>query len=392
MNSFGINSAAVNGSASRVVPGEALFSASGALAADATRTQYGGAVVTGRVTGKDAGALRIAMGAALVRPEFYASAEWVLATTAGATSYSALTARAAHTEVLCTATVDVTASGTIIRPGVAAGTAAFTARADPLVTIGYAATGIGTLSVYVEAGVRRNGQGTTERDGYASATSGLTATAAATRTALAVAATFASFSASTDSVKIHAGSAIMASTLGILAVGSSDGCRAEFTSSLSAQPTLIQPAQADFASGLRAMATPTVTIQGEAQLVLIASGCTADARLALQGGADFPMAGTLSADCRLALQGAAVMAGLAHLAPAPWAYRMADAPAYLAGSLIADGVRICMGQAMGAMVFGAYAEPATNAAVAAPASRTMHIPREIRSARTPFERRTMRAT
>ncbi|MDQ1817304.1 hypothetical protein RBA41_28760 [Massilia sp. CCM 9210] len=392
MNSFGLNSAAVNGSASRAVFGEALFSATGSLAADATRTQYGGAVATGWAAGEDAGGVRMAMGAAMVRPEFYASAEWVLATTAGAISYAVLTARAAHTEVLFTAAFGFAAGGTTIRPGVAGAAAAFTAHADPLVTIGYAATGISTLSVYAEASVKRSGQGTTERDGYASATSGLTVIATAMRTAMGVAATLASFSASTDSVKIHAGGAIMASTLGILAVGSSDGCRAEFTSSLSAQPTLTHPGQADFASGLRATAVPTVTIQGEAQLVLIVSGCTADARLALQGAADFLLAGTLSADSRLALQGAATMAGLAHLAPAPWVYRMAEAPAYLAGSLIADGVRICMGEAKASMVFGANAEPATNAAVAAPSSRTMHITREIRSTRTPFERRTMRAT
>ncbi|WP_157778893.1 hypothetical protein [Massilia violaceinigra] len=392
MNSFGLNSAAVNGSASRVVLGAALFAAGGTLTADATRTQYGGAVAMGGLAPKHAAGVRIAMGEALFRPEFYGSAEWVLATTASAVCYSAFTARAAHTEVLCSASFVFTASGTIIRPGVATATAAFVSGADPLVTIGYAATCVSTFSLYAEAGVRRNGQSTTERDGYASGASAFTVTAAALRTAMGVAATVASFNATTDSVKIHAGAATMASALTVFAAGSSDGCRAEFTSSFSAQPTLTQPGQADFAAWLVCSVTPTVTIQGAAKPVLIEFGGVADGRLALQGACEFYSTGTLAAYSRLALQGGAILAGVGQLVPMPWAYRMAEAPAYFTGYLLADGVRICMGEATASLSFGAHAEPATNAAVAAPPNRTMLLPREIRSARISTELRTMRAT
>ncbi|MDQ1817237.1 hypothetical protein RBA41_28425 [Massilia sp. CCM 9210] len=392
MNSFGLNSAAVNGNATRVVLGAALFAAAGSLTANATRTQFAGAVATGGSAGKGAGGVRIAMGAALIRPEFYASAEWVLATTAGATSYASLTARAAHTEALCSTTFGFVAGGTIIRPGVAAGAATFITSADPLVTIGYAATGVSTFSLYAEAGVRRNGQSTTEREGRASAIFGLTANAAALRTAMGVAATVASFNASTDSVKIHGGGATMVSSLGVLAAGSSDGCRVEFTSSLSAQPTLTQPGQAEFTSSLQIAAVPMVTIEGAAQPVLFESGCTADGRLALQGAANFRCTATLYAQGRLALQGVATLAGLACLTSAPGAYRMGEAPAYLTSALLADGVRIRMGAATALMAFAVHAEPATNAAVPAPARRTTRVQRVIRSARIPTDLRTMRAT
>lgn len=391
MNSFGLNSAAVNGTASRVVLGAASFAAGGTLTADATRTQYGGAAAIGGLAPKDAAGVRTAMGEALFRPEFYASAEWVLATTAGAVSYAIFTARAAHTEVLWSATFVSNAKGAIIRPGAAIATAAFVPSADPLVTIGYAATCQSTFSLYAEAGVRRSGQSTTERDGHASGASTFTLTAAAVRTAMGVAATVASFNATTDSLKIHAGAATMASALVVFAAGSSDGCRAEFTSAFSALPTLTQPGQADFVARLICSATPTVTIQGAAEPLLIEFGCVADGRLALQGAGEFASTGVLSADSRLALQGRATMVGLAHLAPVPGVYRMAEASANLTSSLVADGVRIRMGQATAALSFVASAEPVTNAAIPAPVSRTAYVPRSIRSARIPSELRTMRA-
>ena len=182
MNNHGINSAALNGSAVRMIAGAALLAVVMTASANPTRTQFATAqpVLSAKVV---ANALRVANARARVTITSDGSAQWVIATSAAVSITVTSTARATYTAAWSAARISAKVAGFITRPGEAMARSAISLTADPTVTLGYSSDIRVTSWASADPSVQRLGEPTWSRDGYARIESAVTVTATADRTA-----------------------------------------------------------------------------------------------------------------------------------------------------------------------------------------------------------------
>jgi hypothetical protein len=377
VNFFGINSAPVNGSAFVVVLGAALIAGSSGAQAVPTNTTPGAAntvTVTANVT---ATGVRNVFGGGQSSTVSTSIAQWVLATTASAGIRVTAEARATNTDAYGIATSSGAATGTKVLPGAASGSAYSGATASGDRTAGTPALAIVTAWTAADASVKRSGQTTTERDGYAFVPMTAIVTAGGEKTTLGTAIGNAYVTATADATKIHGGQAAVVCSLTITATGANDTAVASTTSTVTAKPTLTMFSAATASS--TAVVPPVDSVVSRSGGMCVATGTsvmTAGGRLALQGAGATSFASSATANGRLALQGAARPTASSAATAYANVTRFAESrSALVATSLTAAGI-----------VADAIANPATPA----PFNRTMRVAAESRAMRVAYENRTMR--
>lgn len=396
MNSFGLNSAALNAGVANYVLGAALLVAAGSINATPTRTTYADQIAVATTAQITANPLRTANGIAVpVQTVFSPYADGVIAITASAAGEASSGLSARYTDAYAPAAWSGSATGQIIRPGT--GSTSFSLSASVLaVRIAMLeATSVASAGgSYADASVRRSGQGTTERDGYVKPFGTVAGfTAGGVRTALAVASIEgAGDLVAADSIKSHGGRATVSAKMTVSALPASDVAYSPLIATFTARARHTHAARASIAVKLGTSAIPQLGTQGRAQPVETVSDFIADGRLAHRSTADLGARLSIVANCRLAEQGRGTSYASFGTDAAPWIYRAASASTDLAGAFSAIGTRTCFGAATAESEIGLTAIGIANPATPAPSSRTMRIQASSRLMSIPYQNRTMRAT
>lgn len=392
MNQLGLNQATLNGSVSRIIAGAALISAAGVLSAAPTRTQYAVPVTFHSSLAVSATGVRNVLGAATLDGASSGSAQWVLATSASAQIVGGGRLSGAYTEAYAQSSLTATGEGTIIRHGAATMAGGSHIDAVALLTVGYAANMVATSSLTADPSIRRNGQTTWERDGYAQVAFTSSFTAEAVRTALAYGYPAGASQLTAEAVKTHGGGAFLDGVLSIIAQASTDSAVFRGESALLANPTVTQFGAAVVASELSIAAEATNTTQGAAEPIAMRGELHGDGRIALRGEASFTGSSNCSATGRLALQGGAHLQGTSAVVGDPVAIRPASIEFACTSDMSADGVVTTFGAAFFVASLSVSVDPITNPTVPAPPVRTMFVPREERGMSVSGEDRTMKVT
>lgn len=409
MSFYGFNRAALNGGVTGFIAGAALVTAVSGFAADATRVVLPSASPTVTSSVEATGRLAL-LGAASIeahsstlanggRISFGDGGFIVLST---CTAFPALlqlqTAtivvnsklQATYTNAWAASFGQVEATGFITRPGAGVASGSATVTAVPKVEVGFASQIDGVSAATADPSVKRSGQTTIQRDGYAQQTITSGFRASGLRTALGYANPAVTSSCTTDSIKIHGGAANFTSVFEVAVVASTDAALATITSDMTATGLLTQHAQVPMPVLFEITADPMVTIPGQANemggtsfmtgagLLALQAGSalggtvlvTAEGRLALLGQATQAIDSSLSATGEIYKPGAATFSGLSNMA-AQWAI------------LVEASAAIVCPSSMTALAF-------TNTEAPDPASRTMYRPSLDRVMRRPFTDRAMR--
>lgn len=395
MNSFGLNSSALNAGVANFVLGAALMSAGGSLAATATRTTYVEPVAIATTLNIQADGLRTAK--ASVEPvviKLDAFADAVIPVSASAKANLVAQFSATYNDAYSPAKLTATAAATKIQGAAANAPSTLSVTVGAVRSAMLESTGRASLAVFADASVKRAGKTTFEHDAWpAPVTSTVRFTADGVRTALAQAVGTGSLDVAVgEATKIHGASAAMLSTLSIYAVPASDVAHAAMSSRFTGVASHINAAKASATSTLSVSATARAGIPARVAPVATTFDFSASARLAERGAADLRINFGTLAICRLAEQGKATAASTFATEAAPWTYRACSAQGDLAGFATAQATRICLAAATSTTTIRLTAAAIANPSTPAPASRSMRVQAESRLMRIPFENRTMRAT
>lgn len=390
MNVFGLNSATLNGSTYAVVFGAALALAGASIQAAPTNTRPGATPIVSVTATVQASGVRNVLPSALASALSTGSGEGVYATTSSALGVSTGTLRATATAALALPKATNTAAGTIIRPGAATGPSTSSGTATGLLIAGHRVEHLIGVRIYADPSVKRSGQTTTERDGFAIADQVVTVTALAERLPRGYVdhTTFAT--ATALATQIVGGNAVIECACTITALAAHDVAAAVTYSTGMANPTLYAMADAVASSGAVGNVGSTVTQQGVCNPVVIQSAATAAERLAQRGAALYLTTAGIEAAPRLAILGEARAQLVTDITAFANAYRYAGALADLVQSTYANGTRVCMGEVSLLIGLKARAAGMANPAVPAPFERSMRVARDDRAQRVPPENRTMR--
>ena len=291
MSFYGLNRAAINAGVASFVAGAALLAATSTVEASATRVVLPEASVICNsnvaVTG-----VRNCFGSAGFVTEATGSAFPALLQLQFADIHITSSLKATYTNAWAHQTSILEADGFITRPGASNAIGHFEASAVPLVDVGFASNLVVTSSASADASVKRNGQTTVERDGYAKQVIQSAFTVEGLKTALGYANTSVSSECSAVPIKIHGGSVEFANLFTVSVVASTDmaiskaisvftadslltqsgQAAAEFVSSLVSDPTAVRPGQADeMAAVSDAWAIPRLGILAQANSVALSS-------------------------------------------------------------------------------------------------------------------------
>lgn len=390
MNRFGFNSAAINGTAIRVIAGAAIVLTSFSAQSTGIRTQYGDAQATSQAKLVSSGT-RIQTGEAGAVASLSASAKWALLTLAEAKVNVGLVVNAANTEAYTGITTQISATGTAIRNAAAVSLALASASANGLATIGYAANVVLSSDGLADASVKPSGSTSWYRDGYAKPVSiqGLVS-ATSLRTALASASALSVSSLTADAVRIQGGAASCTLKLYAEATGASDTAWCSLVTQISATGLITRFGTANCQINSYASTSDTVIRPGQAETITSALTLLADGRLAQRGDAHVLLNSNGLAEGRLALiAGTTIQARFTVIADGV-VYKVGAAS--LASSLVtaADAYIIRLGEAKAGASLIASADGATNLQARASTERTMELPFDDRGMAVPFEDRSIR--
>lgn len=369
MSFYSLNRAAINAGVSSFIAGAALLVASSAVEATAYKEVPGGATFSS-VSDAQVSGVRNVLGGGSFVSEVGLSAFPALLQLQSATIVATGQLKATYTNSWINPTSELSGSGTVIRPGSGIAESVWTLYADPLVEVGYSSNLIGTSQASADASVQRNGQTTTERDGYAVQHISSGFTADGLRTALVYVLASGSSEYTADGTKIHGGGAYLAGVLSVGAIASTDSAKSYGISDFSALPELTQAGGAvlNFIGSLSA--DPVLFRPGQANVMAGVAGMSAAGRLALMGASGATLQTFLNASGTRVHLGFASSSG-ASTSLAQWSV-MRTASADLVGQsgFVADGF--------------------TNAETPDPESRTMRRAFVDRTMRRPFVDRVMR--
>lgn len=391
MDDHGINSAALNGSAVRMIAGAALMAVLTSVTALPTCTQYAGAQST-VVSALSATAVRLAMAQAAITVQSDGKAEWVIATGAAAAISGTSSLRAQYTDVLSASTLAVSAAGTIIRPGAATAVSLFGLTAAPSVTVGYASNINVTSSGFADASVKLSGQSAWQRDGYSTITVNSSIAGNGLRTAMAAAAPTVTSTAGANAVLTQGGAASIEVKFTTLAVGSTDFAICNIVSTMTAAPTVTQFGGANVVGKFDVTATATNTQQGATDVAQINLSVTAAPRLALLGAAAVNASSAMQADARLGILATAPISCTGSLQAAGVTFRPGSALFAVSSDMTARYQILKFGEAAIAVHSALFADPITNPTVPAPAERTAYVAADDRSMAVMGESRLMEVT
>lgn len=291
MSFYGLNRAAINAGVASFVAGAALLAASSTVEASATRVVLPEASVicssNVAVTG-----VRNCSGSVGFVTEVTGSAFPALLQLQFADIHITSGLKATYTNAWARQTSLLGATGFITRPGASSAIGHFEASAVPLVDVGFASNLVSTSFATADASVKRNGQTTVERDGYAKQAIQSSFYVNGLKTALGYAYPSVSSDCNAVPTKIHGGAVEFTNSFAVSVVASTDmaisktvstfsadglltqsgQATAEFVSSLVSVPTVVKPAQADEMLGLSdGWAIPRLGILAQANSVALSS-------------------------------------------------------------------------------------------------------------------------
>lgn len=369
MGFYTLNRAAINAGVAGFIAGAAMLASTSTVEASATRVVLPEASVA-LVSNAQATGTRNVLGGAGFVTEFGGSAFPALLQLEYADIQSSGALKATYTEAWASQSSQLESTGTIARPGSGVMASVLDGSAEPLVDVGFASTIYCSSFATADASVQRNGQSTTERDGYATQEIFSSFTADGLRTALPYADWAVSSSLVADAIKTHGGAADMVGKLTISVIASTDRAQSNFLSDLVANPTHIHAGESLGVSSGYVYVDPVAIIPGSAQEMVGISEVTAAGRLALLGQADLVGSGVLDAAGTRVHLGYSTLVALSD-ASAQWA-------------LLIDGEAVVVGSS------DMTALPYTNAEAPDPESRTMRRVGVDRVMRRPFVNRVMR--
>lgn len=390
MNVFGLNSATLNGSTYAVVFGAALAVAGASIQAVPTNTRPGGNLLIAVTPTVAADGLRTVRPTALAAIVSTASSDGVFATSASATGTGGATLRVTNTEALSLPKSTNSAAGTIVRPGAGVSIAYSTGTADALLIQGNRVDHIITARISVDPSVKRSGQATTEREGYAWIEPGVRIAASAERSARGFVEYITATSAAAEPTHTIGASALIECACGITALAAHDVAACITTSTATAMPTLYAMASASASSSAVTQSGSTVQQQGVCELVDVRAIATAAERMAALGQVAHLAGATISATGRLAILVEAKTGFTSNAEAYANAIRAAHSALAVSLDVAAIGTRICMGEASAIPSVDVRATAMSNPAVPAPFERSMRIPSEDRAFRLAYEDRSMR--
>lgn len=369
MGFYTLNRAAINAGVAGFIAGAAMLVSSSTVEASATRVVLPEASVA-LVSNAQATGTRIVLAGGGFVTELHSSAFPALLQLQYANIHSSGALKATYTEAWSSQSSQLDGTSTVTRPGSGVMASVLAISAEPLVDVGFTSNILCASWATADASVKRNGQSTTERDGYATQvfTSGLVANGL--RTALAYAPWSVSSSLVAEATKSHGGAADLVGKLTISAVASTDRAQSDFLSDMTAVPTHIHAGEALGVSGGSVYADPVAIIPGSAQEMAGAIEVTAAGRLALLCQADLVGSSVLVAEGTRVHLGYSTSVALSD-ASAQWA-------------LLIDGEAVVVASS------GMTALPYTNAESPDPESRTMRRVAVDRVMRRPFVNRVMR--
>lgn len=369
MSFYGLNRAAINAGVASFVAGAALLAASSTVEASATRVVLPEAPITCSsnvaVTGD-----RNCFGSVGFVTEGTGSAFPALLQLQFADIHITSGLKATYTNVWAHQTSVLEADGFITRPGAGNATGHFEASALPLVDVGFASNLVVTSSASADASVKRNGQTTVERDGYAKQVIQSSFTVEGLKTALGYA--FPSVSSDCNAVptKIHGGAVEFTNLFAVSVVASTDMAISKAVSDFTADSWLTQPGQAkaDFISSL--VSDPTVVRPGQVDEMAGVSDGWAIPRLGVLAQANSVVLSSSEAAGFIMKLGS-VESAATSFGTAQW-------------SILVEGAAVIANQS------NMTALPYTNAEAADPPNRTMRRIGVDRAMRRPFVDRVMR--
>lgn len=392
MNFFGLNRAALNGSAVSIIAGAALVSAIVSASADATIIKSGGTTTIAPAITVSATGTRMAGGAALVNAQgSIAPVQWSLVFSASANIYAGASVIATPTATYSATTSSGQASGQITRPGEALSSSSALLSITPLVTVGYAANINSSVSVQADPSVKLNGSSLWQRDGYAQtiATTALV-TASPLKTALGYASAYVLSSAIADGIKTHGGAANIVGSCSIQATASIDSATAYCTSNVTANGFVTQFSDATASTVSQVLVSGTNTKQAEPLIVECFTSAYASGRLAITASASISGLASISEDGRTAQLGECYITPTSFISASGTKILFGASPVYASSSASAVGTIIKSGASLIQPVVTVAALGETNATVRAPTTRTARTPQEIRLMKIPYENRSMK--
>lgn len=395
MNSFGLNSAALNGGISKFVMAGALLAATAAFAADAERITYGIAQPVASVSTFEAEGTRTALSGAQSDASAVITANGVIAITTSARVNVTSSFKAAHTLARAGVSFEGGASAHIIKGGAARFDSSWTATAQADRTA-YALYAEGAATSHfsrADASVQRSGQQTRECDGYTlPATTSAGFAAAGQRIALSFAVfEIAAEAAPGKATQIHGAGARFECALSADALAASDQAYAGGTSDMSAIAAIMHSAVVELSESCSDFAAEAVAMRFATPAPIEArSAFTAEARIAQIGAAAMVGSMHIVAVGRMAELGAASTHFTSGAAAAPWVYRPSAATCGIVWSAQAEGHYLIYADATIEAHTKFSALAIANPTTRAPASRTMRVPAQNRSMRVPYQNRTMR--
>lgn len=391
MNFFGVNGAAVNGSAIAAVLSGA-FAVVGATAwAGATVIRPVEATTYTIVVSANADGTRVAQGQATATGGALCTAEWSISKDASALVRITAVARAFYSDVTGIATSSGTAIGTHIKAAETLATATATATAKGDRTAGGAAIAVCNYYTDISASVKRSGASTTEREGFVLGSTTAIVTANADKTMLSAVVGGAKSWATGTALQIHGGTAALSIACKVTALGASDTAYATTYSNATAKPThtqVIEDARATTASN--ASVSSTIVYRPAAASVSVSLGATTDARIAVLAGSTWAIASAATAQGRLALQGQSFALCENTGYGTATAIRLAFASCEAQSASVATGMRVQFASVSYVVKFDPAVDAISNPSTPAPFSRTMHVPAQDRAMRVPYENREMR--
>ena len=369
MGFYTLNRVAINAGVASFIAGAALLASTSTVEASATRVVLpeASAVLTSNA---QAAATRRIFGVAGFVGGLTGSAFPALLQLQSADIHSSGSFRATYTEAWANQFSQLESTGTITRPGSGVALSVLSVTAVPLADVGFASTILCTSWAAADASVKRSGQSTTERDGYARQAFSSLLVADGLRTALARSSWGAASSLIADATKTHGGAADLAGKLTITVIASTDKMQSNFLSDMTATAIHIQAGEALVESSGSCYADPIAIIPGYPQEMASLSGVSATGRLAQLAEAGIFGTGQLTAKGTRVHLGYGVSGGLLT-ASAEW-------------SLLIDGeATVVAGSSMTALAY-------TNAEAQDPPSRTMRRITVDRVMRRPYVNRVMR--
>lgn len=369
MSFYSLNRAAINAGVSSVIAGAALLVSTSAVEASATRVVL---PESSAALGSNAQATgtRIVLGGGGFVTALSTSAFPALLQLQSADIYSSGSLKATYTDAWASQAFQLDATATVIRPGVAACVGLLSASAVPLVDVGFASNIVGFSEATADASVKRSGQSTTERDGYAKQTiySGLVGSGL--RTALQFANPVGHSTFEVVPTKIHGGEAFLPGVLSITAIASTDSAKAVFYSDMTALGVHTQAGYALAEVSMEVSADPTPIRAGSAEISISNGFLLVDGRLAeLAEAAVVATSSCVASGTIIKLGGANSL--VESFGSADWI-------------ILVDGYAAIEAQSL------VTASAFTNAEAPDPVGRTMYRPFVDKVMRRPFVDRVMR--